>query len=1261
VAKTQEDLLIKIQADTGNASESIALLAKQLGRLELSMVSVAKSTKQTSQNVSGFGAAMIAVSAGIAIAREAFGKIEGVIDATVGAFKHSEDGAIRLAGTLAKIGAEDVRGVVEDFKKFAKQLQDTTTVEDDHAIALINIATASGLSAEKSKQLIQVSADLAATGRGDLDSAFQALLKSYKGNVAGLAILAPELAGMDPVLAKTGEAVRRLQENLGGLAQNELFTSAGTMTQFKNILGDLGEETGRLISNFLGLDGTSKKMTESLKSIVLVIKELADNVPRVGESVSKFAKALSEINFSKMASDMGDFINQFKIIIGLFAGLTLASTVIVFGSLGSTIAALAGTAGFGMLVNALIPTIMYLKSAAVAAGTLLLALAGYAFAAAGVLTLVAGIEILFRNLTSLQGLADLLVAGFGGVVLVFANFAQGVINLGQGILQLVGITTNALNFLGLFDGLAQKTADSVVRLNTGLTGTALSEIGKMLDKLKSGASEAEKLGAALSKGWPKGGPKGAPVQTAEEKKIMETRVKNLQDLRTQNALLDLENRRSEITTIDYLNQKNQIEIQALRLKFKSGELGGLGTKELEKQIELMNIKNGLAVAQEPAQEFQVAAKSGNDLAKTISGAMTGGLSGVGGMITGMMSGAGAVMAAADGVVGSIQGVIDFIPKILNSVANVFSSLADLPLKILDGVKNLMGSLVKFVTDLIPNLFSAVPDILFSIIDTIFSKLPAAIMNLVKSLPDLIMGFIDRIPEIVTELISGLISAVPTLVISLATSIIGNIPKIVIALAKAVAITIPKAIIKGIMEGLKQIAETIKGMFGGGLFGKKKQKLEFDTKSITESMKKAASALTGETSKLFKVMDLTGGDTKSAEKTKENISAIEAAGTRSRDWLMQAWDKVVAGFGNLMTWFGEVWHQFLRSLKEVWMGIFQMFSDIFNVIKFMVNGVITALFEAMDFLMLVGDAIVQGVTDGLAAAGSFFNDLGGQISEGFWEGLQGLGAFFTNMFDSLKLGNLFEKLFKVDYKGRGYIEQNVINTDIPFMNFAKGGMVPGNAQVTGDSLMNDRVLAMISPGEAIIPRSKMNDPFLSGLIRGVLDGTITPPKFKMGGVVGSVVEKTKETGGQVADAAQVAAQQVQDLIASLNPSQITAMVREKILKEMIPAMLSANKFHTGGIIGGSGDVPILGQAGEFVMQRSAVSGIGQGNLAQMNKTGSSSVQGNTSNVYNIDIKVDAKTAPDEKFIRGTLLPILKEELRRASLDGQRVLFQSGVRA
>lgn len=60
------------------------------------------------------------------------------------------------------------------------------------------------------------------------------------------------------------------------------------------------------------------------------------------------------------------------------------------------------------------------------------------------------------------------------------------------------------------------------------------------------------------------------------------------------------------------------------------------------------------------------------------------------------------------------------------------------------------------------------------------------------------------------------------------------------------------------------------------------------------------------------------------------------------------------------------------------------------------------------------------------------------------------------------------------------------------DFRSGGHVPGKAKVSGDSLKNDTVPAMLSPGELVIPRSKAGSPdaaaeFARALIMGKKKG------------------------------------------------------------------------------------------------------------------------------------------------------------------------------
>ena len=80
-----------------------------------------------------------------------------------------------------------------------------------------------------------------------------------------------------------------------------------------------------------------------------------------------------------------------------------------------------------------------------------------------------------------------------------------------------------------------------------------------------------------------------------------------------------------------------------------------------------------------------------------------------------------------------------------------------------------------------------------------------------------------------------------------------------------------------------------------------------------------------------------------------------------------------------------------------------------------------------------------------------------------------------------------------------------------------------------------------------------------------------------------------------------------------------------------------RFATGGMVQGQDNVPIMAQAGEFVMQRSAVNNIGLQNLAQMNQGGQSS--------GGLTINIAGDMVGDEDHVRTKVLPAIKEELRR----------------
>ena len=71
-----------------------------------------------------------------------------------------------------------------------------------------------------------------------------------------------------------------------------------------------------------------------------------------------------------------------------------------------------------------------------------------------------------------------------------------------------------------------------------------------------------------------------------------------------------------------------------------------------------------------------------------------------------------------------------------------------------------------------------------------------------------------------------------------------------------------------------------------------------------------------------------------------------------------------------------------------------------------------------------------------------------------------------------------------------------------------------------------------------------------------------------------------------------------------------------------------RFAQGGMVQGQDNVPIMAQAGEFIMRREAVQNIGVGNLAQMNRSASGG---------GVTVNIQGNMVGNESFVRDTLIP------------------------
>lgn len=200
---------------------------------------------------------------------------------------------------------------------------------------------------------------------------------------------------------------------------------------------------------------------------------------------------------------------------------------------------------------------------------------------------------------------------------------------------------------------------------------------------------------------------------------------------------------------------------------------------------------------------------------------------------------------------------------------------------------------------------------------------------------------------------------------------------------------------------------------------------------------------------------------------------------------ETFDSIKAQFDIVIAGFKAVFQEF----AALWPGISKILGDLFNGIRDMFQGIVKAFGEVFNGLGDIFNNTIKPIFDGLKDA-----------FDGIVNGMKNIFNKLIDIFNNLKIP-------QVDVSGRVLGQRfdftlipamDLIPGDIP--NFAQGGIVQGMAAMAGDSTMNDKVLAMLSPGEAIIPRSAMENPVVAKMIKDIIAGKSVLPKFATGGIV-----------------------------------------------------------------------------------------------------------------------------------------------------------------
>lgn len=1276
------DLLVKIQADTSQAVAKISELEKIVSSLAASGDKSSKTFSSFAISMGKLGGSTVVLNQAIELAKKGFEVINVVFGETVSKYYAAADGIKKLETALRLTGSTTAVASSKAFKALGEEIERTTSFQADNVVQIATSAKVMGLSDAMTRKLIRTSADLsAATGR-DLNGSFQALAASLKGNARGLAEVDPRLTKMSEANLRAGKAVDFLSQRLRGFADEQATTFIGRLQQTKNAIESIYQTIGEIISKGLRLDENSTRFRDFILSIKSAVESARP-------TAIAFIRVFADADWKSIAAAALEVAAAFVAYKAALVAIDFVGAIRAIGGVSSAISAMGGTT----VILTSVSTALKAFGAGIWAAMSPI-LTGAAIAA-GIIGIVAAVEIVIRNFDHLQDVLKIAGDAFD----LFADTGARALNWISLKLSQLGLTAvkvmetlsgkkfdKAESFFGQAIEDANKKSIEISKrmemtvsdmkkrakgIDWGNTGAVVKFISQLMNLT---SVEAEKELKKFAKGNANTTP-DIGLSDAQQQQILNFQKMAL-DLKTK--MLGIDADEFELLRLSYEQQLQQLLLQKTELERKGEFVGGVAEAwgkalgalkdytEAEKKAKIFSglgigkfvtdVKNAYAPGRESISsgvgtlkslipqgvQDQVSQAIGSidfkQLTSGIAGAVGDSFSQVASVAADFLSGTADV---AMGVVAIAVKAPELILAAVGNLSGTIQGLLDFPVKLIDALGNLDRILQRFIEKF--------PDALSGLA----KKLPDILKSLVAKIPDFIKALLERIPD----LVEGLAKAAPI------------ISAMLIKQAPSIAIAMARAFIRAIVAGLKGVFDGVTSLFSGKGFKFK----PIDAAAASAEIKKIASQLTSEASKVFAVLEYS----EAGKRADSLISQIEAAGKEMRSSANDYWRNIVKATADFFSGAGRFLSGIGPAFSVAWKGLEDSVGPFFKGIA--------------DLLSSIFNGITGGIGKAIEEIVDAFKSIGGFVWDGLKSAFSKLGDLLHDIISALNPSSILEKVFSLpnDWShGRGAVER-LLGIDVPFANFAYGGIVPGQPAVRGDSILNDKILALLSPGEAVIPRSMMERPGVRSLVDAVMSGDAEALNLK-GGIFGGiskafsqVTNPLEKMAGAVwnnlGDAARSTVRTFNDVLkvsfdaikeaATILGSPIDGLMSEvsKRVAESLKSMVSANAqsvigFSSGGLVPGSGlgdSVPSLLTPGEFVMNRGAVRNIGLPALQALN-TGSS-VSGKDVTVnQNIEVTINTSEKIDENVIRSRIIPAIKKELKRASLDGQFVVAQSGVR-
>jgi phage-related protein len=410
-----------------------------------------------------------------------------------------------------------------------------------------------------------------------------------------------------------------------------------------------------------------------------------------------------------------------------------------------------------------------------------------------------------------------------------------------------------------------------------------------------------------------------------------------------------------------------------------------------------------------------------------------------------------------------------------------------------------------------------------------------------------------------------------------------------------------------------------------------------------------------------------------------VQAIADATKKSINWLADAWNKTVGFLRDVWLWiYDRVIMPILNGLRTVWLWIYDsVIMPILNGLRtvwlWIYDSVIMPILNGLRAVWLwIYDSVIMPIFDGLRAVWDgimqVLINVFSSIGEGLTALFDGIGAVFSELW---KAGSAvfaaIPELFAGIWNAGRAMFSAIPEIFSKIWSAFEG--VFGRLGDIGKNIMRSLTDGLSNIGSGI-----------SDMFAGI--GRMFSSLFKidMSGVAKGIEEAFSKAGDFLKDAFRGVINPIVDvfngLIGMLDGFKIPALSvgvpkwagggKWDLWNEidLIPGDIGRiAKFAKGGMVegpGGTDTVPAWLTAGEFVVNRQAVREIGLPALQALNG-GRSAIGGNTTQHITLNLKIETKERIDDNFVKQRLMPAIRDELRRGSLDGRAVVYAGGVRA